>query len=71
MTHSIDIFLAAHQAIAAGVHMIPRSTNDKEYFPQDRSAASRSSSTCDAHQNSEAWTGNPATRGGTLRGSSS
>jgi len=35
MTYSIDIFLAAHQAIAAGTHMIPRSTNDKEYFPQD------------------------------------
>jgi hypothetical protein len=35
MTHSVEIFLAAHQAIAAGVHMIPRSANDKEYFPQD------------------------------------
>jgi len=35
MTHSIDIFLAAHKAIAAGRPMIPRSTNDKEYFPQD------------------------------------
>ncbi|WP_020504666.1 hypothetical protein [Lamprocystis purpurea] len=35
MTHSIEIFLAAHQAIAAGVDMIPRSANDKEYFPQD------------------------------------
>jgi hypothetical protein len=35
MTHSVEIFLAAHQAIAAGVHMIPRSANDKAYFPQD------------------------------------
>ena len=35
MTHSVEIFIAAHQAIAAGVHMIPRSANDKEYFPQD------------------------------------
>ena len=39
MSHSIEIFLAAHQAIAAGVDMIPRSTNDKEYFPQDWFAA--------------------------------
>lgn len=35
MTHSIEIFLAACQAIEAGRHMIPRSPNDKEYFPQD------------------------------------
>jgi hypothetical protein len=35
VTHSIDIFVAAQHAIAAGVAMTPRSTNDKEYFPQD------------------------------------
>jgi hypothetical protein len=35
MTHSVEIFLAVYQAVAAGVHMIPRSANDKEYFPQD------------------------------------
>jgi hypothetical protein len=35
MTHSVEIFLAAHQSMAAGIHMIPRSANDKEYFPQD------------------------------------
>jgi hypothetical protein len=35
MTHSIDIFVAAQQAIAAGTAMTPRSANDKEYFPQD------------------------------------
>ncbi|MEJ2388683.1 MAG: hypothetical protein P8Y27_15670 [Chromatiaceae bacterium] len=35
MTHSIEIFLAAQRAISASVHMIPRSANDKEYFPQD------------------------------------
>lgn len=39
MTHSVEIFLAAYQAIAAGVLMIPRSANDKEYFPQDWFAA--------------------------------
>jgi hypothetical protein len=35
MTHSIEIFFAAQRAISASVHMIPRSANDKEYFPQD------------------------------------
>jgi hypothetical protein len=35
MTHSIEILVAASQAIAAGVHMRPRSPNDKEHFPQD------------------------------------
>ncbi len=35
MTHSIEILVAASQAIAAGIHMRPRSSNDKEYFPQD------------------------------------
>ena len=35
MTHSIEILVAASQAIASGVHMRPRSRNDKEYFPQD------------------------------------
>lgn len=35
MTHSVEIFLAAHEAVAAGVAMTPRSANDKEYFPQD------------------------------------
>jgi hypothetical protein len=35
VTHSIDIFVAAQQAIVAGIAMRPRSTNDKEYFPQD------------------------------------
>ena len=35
MTYSIEIFLAARQAINSGILMIPRSTNDKEYFPQD------------------------------------
>jgi len=35
MTHSIEIFLAAQRAIDAGIRMIPRSANDKEYFPQD------------------------------------
>lgn len=34
-THSVNIFLAAHQAVAAATHMKPRSKNDKEYFPQD------------------------------------
>ncbi|EXJ14200.1 hypothetical protein [Imhoffiella purpurea] len=35
MSHSIEIFLAAHRAMIAGIHMTPRSANDKEYFPQD------------------------------------
>ena len=35
MTHSIEILVTASQAIASGVHMRPRSPNDKEYFPQD------------------------------------
>ncbi len=35
MTHSIEIFVAAQQAVAAGIPMTPRSANDKEYFPQD------------------------------------
>lgn len=35
MTHSVEIFLAAEAAVAAGVAMTPRSANDKEYFPQD------------------------------------
>jgi hypothetical protein len=35
MTHSIDIFVAARQAVAAATRMTPRSANDKEYFPQD------------------------------------
>lgn len=35
MTHSVEIFIAACKAIAKGVHMKPRSANDKEYFPQD------------------------------------
>ena len=35
MTHSIDIFIAAQRAMGTGVHMTPRSANDKEYFPQD------------------------------------
>jgi hypothetical protein len=35
MTHSIKIFLAADQAISKEIHMVPRSANDKEYFPQD------------------------------------
>lgn len=39
MTHSIEIFLAAHQAMTTGVDMIPRSANDKEYFAQDWFAA--------------------------------
>lgn len=39
MTHSIEIFLAAHQAMTAGIDMIPRNANDKEYFSQDWFAA--------------------------------
>ena len=35
MTHSVDIFIQAHQARQNGIHMTPRSVNDKEYFPQD------------------------------------
>jgi hypothetical protein len=35
MTHSVEIFLAAQEAVAAAVAMTPRSANDKEYFPQD------------------------------------
>ena len=35
MTHSIDIFIAAVAAVSGGIAMTPRSTNDKEYFPQD------------------------------------
>lgn len=35
MTRSVEIFLAAHHAMASGLYMIPRSANDKEYFPQD------------------------------------
>lgn len=35
MTHSIEILVMASQAIRAGIHMQPRSPNDKEYFPQD------------------------------------
>lgn len=37
MTETIapDLFLAMHDAIQAGIMMIPRSRNDKEYFPQD------------------------------------
>lgn len=35
MTHSVEIFLAAQKAVTAAVTMIPRSANDKEYFPQD------------------------------------
>ena len=35
MTHSVDILVAAAEAIRAGRPMRPRSSNDKEYFPQD------------------------------------
>lgn len=34
-THSVDIFLAAHQTMMEEVPMRPRGPNDKEYFPQD------------------------------------
>jgi len=39
MTHSIEIFIAAHQAMAAGIDMIPRSAGDKEAFAHDWFAA--------------------------------
>ena len=35
MTHSVDIFIQSHQAWQNGIPMMPRSANDKEYFPQD------------------------------------
>lgn len=35
MTHCVDLFLEANRAVIAGVHMVPRSNDDKEYFPQD------------------------------------
>lgn len=38
-THSVSIFLEAANAVANGVHMLPRSKDDKEYFPQDWFAA--------------------------------
>ena len=35
MTHSVEIFLAASQAVRQGVDMVPQSRNDKEYFAQN------------------------------------
>ncbi len=35
MTHSVNIFLAASQAVRQGVDMVPQSRNDKEYFAQN------------------------------------
>ncbi len=32
MTHSLEIFLAASQAVRQGIEMVPQSRNDKEYF---------------------------------------
>ena len=34
-THSVEIFVACCSAVLRSVAMTPRSTNDKEYFPQD------------------------------------
>ncbi len=35
MTHSVEIFLAASQAVQQGVDMVPQSRGDKEFFAQN------------------------------------